>query len=81
MLGHNWPWGELGRPSDRGDSPGYLAQRPREPGGEPPPQGRQDLPEDGGRVLLVPNPQWRGVQQVQEHMARFRAMRETSRGS
>ena len=67
MLGHNWPWGELGRPSDGGDSPGHLAQRPSEPGGDPQPQERQDLPgEDGGRVLLVPNPQRRGVQQVQE---------------
>ena len=34
---------------------------------------------DGGRILLVPNLLWRGVQQVQEHMARCRAMREASR--
>ena len=27
---HNWPCGDSGRPSDRGDSPGHLAQRPSE---------------------------------------------------
>ena len=25
---HEWPWGRTGRPSDRGDSPSHLAQRP-----------------------------------------------------
>ena len=42
------------RKKEGGDSPGHLAQRPSEPGGDPPPQERQDLlDEDGGRVLLV----------------------------
>ena len=64
--------GLTGRPSDRGESTGVLAQRPREPAGEPPPR-RQDRPGDhdsqGGRARLVPNPTWRSVQIVQAHMA------------
>ena len=37
---YSWPWGDSGRPSDRGDSPSHLALRPREPRGRPPPQAQ-----------------------------------------
>ena len=59
---HEWPWGDAGRPSDRGDSPSHLAVRPNEP-------------KTGGRLLLVPNERWRGVQLVQAHMAKARTER------
>ena len=29
----SWPWGEMGRPSDRGPSEGILAERPNVPAG------------------------------------------------
>ncbi|CAE7946957.1 unnamed protein product [Symbiodinium sp. KB8] len=29
----SWPWGEMGRPSDKGPSEGILAERPNVPGG------------------------------------------------
>ena len=35
---HSWPWGEAGRPSDRGESAGVLAQKPPEPAGDPLPR-------------------------------------------
>ena len=38
---YSWPWGDSGRPSDRGDSPSHLALRPSEPSGRPPPQAQQ----------------------------------------
>ena len=60
-----WPWGQAGRPSDRGDSPSHLAVRPNEP-------------EVGATLRLVPNEHWRGVQTVQAHMARARATRARS---
>ena len=59
---HEWPWGRTGHPSDRGDSPSHLAQRPNEPSA-------------GGPLRLVPNERWRGVQLVQEHMAMARRRR------
>ena len=37
-----WPWGPAGRPSDRGEGAGHMAQRPNEPVGEPP-QWRNQL--------------------------------------
>ena len=79
---HSWPWGDFGRPSDRGDSLSHFALRPSEPTGSPPlPRWQAQQPDcpvaEGGRVHLVPNVQWRGVQQVQEHMARARADRQS----
>ncbi|CAE7340149.1 Pkd2l1 [Symbiodinium sp. CCMP2456] len=75
---YDWVWGEAGRPSDRGDSPSHLALRPSEPGGRPPPQAQQldSHTTEGGNVRLVPDVQWRGVQLIQEHMAKARAERD-----
>ena len=72
---YGWPWGDSGRPSDRGDSPSHLALRPSEPSGRPSPQAHQpdSHTTESGRILLVPNVQWRGVQLIQEHMAKARA--------
>ena len=55
-----WPWGERGRPSDRGESVGVLAQRPN----LPTTPRRQDTPE-GGTLLQA-------VHMVQAHMAQQR---------
>ena len=60
---YEWPCGDAGRPSDRGDSPSHLAVRPK---GEP---------KAKGRLQLVPNEHWRGVQLVQAHMAKARTER------
>ncbi|OLQ02935.1 hypothetical protein AK812_SmicGene14167 [Symbiodinium microadriaticum] len=60
-----WPWGEAGRPSDRGNSTGILAERPR----QEPAARRED---GGGGARLTPNHMWLDVQRVQEHMARAR---------
>ena len=75
---YDWVWGEAGRPSDRGDSPSHLALRPSEPGGSPPPQAHplDSHTTERGDVRLVPNVQWRGVQLIQEHMAKARAERD-----
>ena len=63
---YEWPWGDAGRPSDRGDSPSHLAVRPNEPKAR-------------GRLQLVPNEHWRGVQLVQAHMAKARTERALAR--
>ena len=58
----NWPWGELGRPSDRATSSGGGTLRPRTPSRSP---RRMN-------VVLQPGPMWQAVQQVQRHMKRSR---------
>ena len=80
-LSSEWPWGEAGRPSDRGDSPSRLALRPSEPSERPPPQAHQPDSQvtERGHIHLVPNVQWRGVQLIQEHMAKARAERDAFR--
>ena len=77
----SWPWGEAGRPSDRGESTGVLAEKPREPRGEPLPKHRSlSRSPDGspGGTQLTPMATWRGVQLVQAHMAQSRARKERS---
>jgi len=77
----SWPWGEAGRPSDRGESTGVLAEKPREPMGDPLPKRRSfSRSPDGspGGVQLTPNATWQGVQLVQAHMAQSRARKERS---
>ena len=59
-LATMWPWGEQGRPSDRGESVGVLAQRPN----LPTTPRRQSSP--GGDALQ------QAVQMVQAHMAQQR---------
>ena len=59
-LAAMWPWGERGRPSDRGDSIGVLAQRPN----LPTTPRRQSS--HGGSTLQ------QAVQMVQAHMAQQR---------
>ena len=75
---YSWPWGEAGRPSDRGESTGVLAEKPREPAGDPLPRHRSlSRSPDGARggAQLTPNATWRGVQLVQAHMEKSRARR------
>ena len=55
----SWPWGEAGRPSDRGESHGILGQRPNEPA-------------TGPRWGMQNPPLRSAIQLVQEHMAKKR---------
>ena len=59
-----WPWGNRGRPSDRGESVGVLAQRPNLPSAVPRRQSSQR-----GSTLQ------QAVQLVQAHMAQRREER------
>ena len=56
----SWPWGEAGRPSDRGESHGILGQRPNEPATAP-------------RRGTQHPPLYSAIQLVQAHMAKKRA--------
>ena len=55
----SWPWGEAGRPSDRGESHGILGQRPNEPATAP-------------RWGTQHPPLRSAIQLVQAHMAKKR---------
>ena len=72
----SWPWGEMGRPSDKGPSEGILAERPNVPGGVSL-QQRDDASGKGGGITLIPNRMWRDVRTVQAHMEQARQHRAT----
>ncbi|CAE7446444.1 unnamed protein product, partial [Symbiodinium microadriaticum] len=59
----SWPWGDKGRPSDRGERAGILGQRPSEP----------TTPRRQSAAGESQQPLQRAIQLVQAHMARRRA--------